>query len=70
MVVKINNKPVIVTENSEEKSFSWTYWCVSGVGYGLIFWILDYVCFTFCFIHPFPWIVWIGKVISFIGGIF
>lgn len=69
MVVKINSKPIEVTEDPETPTFSLTYLTVSALGYSLALWILDYVCFTFCFVHPFPFIVWVGKVIFFIGGL-
>lgn len=69
MLIKINNKPVTVTEEDDKSSLSIPYICVSTLGYTLIFWFLDYVCYTFFFVHPFPWITFVGKIISFIGGL-
>lgn len=46
MVVKINNKPIQVKEDTE-REFSWTYLVVTCVGYGLIIWILKVAAVTF-----------------------
>jgi hypothetical protein len=60
MSVKINQKPIVVREdNGKEKDFSLIYFTVSCIGYFMVFWILDYCCFTFLGVHPFPFIKWI-----------
>lgn len=46
MVIKINNRPIQVKEE-EEKEFSWVYFAVTCVGYGLIIWILRVAAITF-----------------------
>lgn len=66
MVVKINSKPIKIEEEpKQEHTFNPVYLAVSTIGFALILWIMDYVCYTFFYIHPIPWIVWVGKVISF-----
>lgn len=65
MVLKINSKPIKVVEDTEEdKGFDPVYFTVSCLGYGLALWIMDYVCYTFFYIHPLPFISWIGGVLS------
>jgi hypothetical protein len=68
MVVKINSKPIHVVEpDAEEKDFSWVYMGVSSLGYLMAFWVLDYCAYLFCSVHPFPFIVWVGKVLAWLG---
>lgn len=64
MLVKINKKPIEVKEESEESTFDPVYLCVSVTGFALILWLVDYVCFTFFFYHPFPFMSSIGAVLS------
>jgi hypothetical protein len=65
MVIKINSKPIKVTEeNEEEQPKGWLYVVVSGIGYILCFVLLDYVCYTFLSIHPFPFLSWLGRWLS------
>jgi hypothetical protein len=69
MVAKINGRPIqVVEKDEEEKDFSLVYFLVSGSGYLMCFWLLDYVCSIFFFYHPFPFIStvarWIGAVLS------
>jgi hypothetical protein len=67
MLVKLNNKPIdVVEDNEKEKGFSPVYFTVSCVGYGLVLFIMDMVCYTFFYIHPFPYLVWLFKLI---GGV-
>lgn len=66
MVVKINKRPIKV-EEEEEKSFSWMYLTVSTIGYAMCFYLMDFVAFTFLGIHPFPWIKFIGVILSWFG---
>lgn len=71
MLININNKPIRVKpETEEQKEFSPVYLAVSTSGFLSILWIMDYMYFTFFFKHPFPWIVWVGKILSIIGGMF
>jgi hypothetical protein len=71
MLIKINSKPVeVIEESTEEKSFDSVYLCVSTIGYLMIFYIMDLCSSTFLGIHCFPWITWIGKIISWWGGLF
>lgn len=46
MLIKMNGKPIQVKEE-EEKEFSWVYFAVTVVGYGLIIWILRVAAMTF-----------------------
>lgn len=66
MVVKINSKPVHVTENDEDKGIDWLYVSVSTMGYTFLLWFLDYVCYTFFYIRAIPGIHWIGDILSWI----
>jgi hypothetical protein len=65
MLVKINDKPIKV-EEKEEIPIDYIYLTIVTIGYALIFWIVDYVIFTFFLYHPFPFISWITNVIKFI----
>jgi hypothetical protein len=67
MLIKINNKPIrVVEEDEEQKDFSIVYFTVSSVGYLLVLWIMDYVCYTFFYVHPLPFVSaffhWLGVV--------
>ena len=64
MLVKINKKPIVVEEDTTESNFDPIYFCVSVTGYGAILWFVDYVCFTFFFFHPFPFMSTIAGVFS------
>ena len=65
MVVKLNQKPIVVRDDdNEDKDFSPVYLAVSTLGYLLIFWIMDYSCFVFFGIHPFPFLKFIGGLFS------
>lgn len=46
MVVKLNGKPIRVSEDTEDK-IDWMYLGVTVVGYGLIFWIIRLAAITF-----------------------
>jgi hypothetical protein len=65
MLVKINDKPIKV-EEKEETSIDYIYLTISTIGYFMIFWIVDYIVFTFFFYHPFPFVKWITNIISFL----
>jgi hypothetical protein len=69
MLIKINKKPIEVSEEPETESKSFIYYCINYTGYALILYLLDYVCYTFFYYHPLPWITFIGKILSFLGGI-
>jgi hypothetical protein len=67
MVVKINKKPIKVVDQSEEtKETTWVYTSVSCVGYLMAIWLLDYYFYVFFYIHPIPFVAWLGKVIFWI----
>jgi len=66
MLVKINKKPIEVKEESEERTFDPVYFCVSMTGFAFIFWLVDYVVFTFFFIHPFPFMSSVAEVVRWI----
>jgi uncharacterized membrane protein len=64
MLVKINKKPIkVVDESEEQQEKSWFYFCVSSVGYLTAIWLLDYCCHVFFYIHPFPFVAWLGRLI-------
>lgn len=75
MVVKLNSRVIdVVEEDKEEKEKTITYWCVSSVGYVLVLFIMDMVCYTFFYIHPYPFLNWlfigIRGWITLLGGLF
>jgi hypothetical protein len=67
MIVKINHKPIRVEEEDEGIGFSWTYLIVSTCGYLLALWMMDFVAFTFLHVHPFPFIKFVGVILSWFG---
>jgi hypothetical protein len=74
MVIKLNKKVLTVDdETKEDKEKTIPYFLVSCTGYGLILWIMDMVCNTFFFIHPFPFLSIllhsISGWITFLGGL-
>ena len=75
MLIKLNHKPIdVIEDDKEDKEYTPVYWCVSGVGYVLVLWLMDMVCYTFFYIHPFPFLSILFHAISgwitFLGGIF
>jgi hypothetical protein len=69
MLVTINKKPIEVKEEPETPTFSPVYLTVSTIGFTLILYLMDYICNIFFFIHPLPWIQFVGHIISFLGGL-
>ena len=75
MLVKLNKRVIEVTEDNEkENEKSWVYWGVSACGYVLVLWIMDIVCYTFFYIHPFPFLSFlfhgVSGWITFVGRLF
>ena len=71
MLIKLNKKVIDVTdEEKEEKDFDPIYFSISCIGYGLVLWIMDIVCYSFFYIHPFPFLSWLFHGISGIAGLF
>jgi hypothetical protein len=65
MLVKLNKKVIdVVEDNEKEKEFDPIYFTVSCVGYGLVLFIMDIVCYTFFYTHPFPYLTWLFKGIG------
>lgn len=67
MLVKINNKPIRVEEDAEKKGISWVYLVVSSTGYLLVFYVLDLAAHVFLGVHPFPFIKFVGVMLSWFG---
>jgi hypothetical protein len=67
MVVKINSRPVLVAEEEEKEPINWVYLTVSTCGYLLALWIMDFVAATFLHVHPFPFIKFVGVILSWFG---
>jgi hypothetical protein len=61
MLIKINNKPIKVTKEEDEKPFSPVYLGVTCVGYLLILSLLDYICYIFFHTPAIPFISWIWR---------
>jgi hypothetical protein len=62
MVVNINKKPIkVVEDNGEHKEKGWVYVGVSCLGMVMGLALLDYIAFVFFYIHPFPFVAWLGK---------
>ena len=70
MLIKINNKPIEVKEESEESTFSPVYLTVSLTGYFFILYLLDYISIIFLGHSTLPIIKSIGDTIVYIlqGG--
>lgn len=67
MVVKINNKPIKVTEDDNEawyQEVDWVYMGVSSIGYLLALYAVDLMASVFLGIHPFPFIKFVGVILS------
>lgn len=63
MVVKINKKPIkIKDESMEDKDFNYVYVGVCGVGTFLLLGLLDYICYLFFYVHPFPFTKFLGVI--------
>ena len=63
MLVKINKKPITVSEDTnKEKDFDSVYFSVSCVGYGLILLLMDYVCYTFFGVYAFPLLHYVWRL--------
>jgi hypothetical protein len=67
MLVKLNNKPIdVVEDNKNDKDLPPVHWSVSTLGYVLVLFIMDKVCYTFFYTHPFLFLTWLFKLI---GGV-
>lgn len=64
MKVTINRKPLRVEEEKEGLGINWVYLSVSTIGYFLIFYVLDLAGAAFLGIHPFPFVKFIGVILS------
>jgi hypothetical protein len=70
MVVKINNKPIQVTEDQDEvwyKEVDWFHISMTTIAYLLVFHVLDLAAASFLGAHPFPFIKFIGVILSWFG---
>lgn len=67
MVVKINNKPVQVRSEEDKEGIDWVYLGVTVTGYSLLVYVLDYAAAIFVGIHPFPFIKFVGVILSWLG---
>jgi hypothetical protein len=67
MVVKINSKPIKVQEDEDDDKHSWVHFGVSMVGYLLAFYMMDLAAYLFLGVHPFPFIKFIGVILSWFG---
>lgn len=70
MVVKMNGKPILVSEEEKERWYEGIDWVHLGMGtaaYSLVFWVLDYAAYLFVGTHPFPFIKFVGVILSWFG---
>lgn len=70
MVVKINGKPIRVSEDDQNpwyREVNWMYILVSTLGYVIGLYVMDYVAWVFLGTHPFPFIKFIGVILSWLG---
>jgi hypothetical protein len=71
MVVKINHRPIRVEQDEDElvwyKRINWVYMGVSVSGYLLCLYIMDLAGYLFLGIHPFPFIKFVGVILSWFG---
>jgi hypothetical protein len=63
MLVKLNKKPIHVTDNDDQKGIDWIYLGCSCIGYLLILCLLDYVSYTFFFRHIHPFLGWLTNLL-------
>jgi hypothetical protein len=63
MLVKINKKPIHVTDETDTEGISWVYMTVSSIGYLLILTLMDYSCYLFIGKHIFPFLGWLTKLL-------
>jgi hypothetical protein len=66
MLIKINKKPIVVEEESDDEGIDWIYLSVSSLGYLLVLSIMDYSSYLFIGKHIFPFISWLTKLLLFI----
>jgi hypothetical protein len=66
MLIKINKKPIIVEEESDDEGIDYLYLGVSSLGYLLILSLMDYSSYLFIGKHIFPFIAWLTKLLLFI----
>lgn len=70
MVIKINSKPIKVEEDGEKEWYQevdWLYLSISTTGYLLALYAMDLVAAVFLGVHPFPFIKFIGVILSWLG---
>lgn len=67
MVTKINGKPIKVKEEEDKDGIDWLYLGVTVTGYSLLVYVLDYAAAIFVGIHPFPFIQFVGVILSWLG---
>jgi hypothetical protein len=69
MLININKKPIKIEEEPEQKPISIPYLITASTGILLCLWIMDLVCYTFFYIHPFGFTLFITKLFAWIGGL-
>lgn len=61
------NNNIKVKRKEDETQTDYVLLCVKLTGFIFIIYLVDYVCFTFFFYHPFKWITWVGGLLSWIS---
>lgn len=67
MVTKINGKPIRVEEKEDKDGIDWVYVGITVCGYSMIFYVLDFAASIFLGVHPFPFIHFVGGILSWLG---
>jgi hypothetical protein len=66
MLIKINKKPIHVTEEDDSEGIDYLYLGVTVCGYLGVLSLLDYTSYLFIGKHIFPFITWLTKLLLFI----
>lgn len=70
MLVKMNGKPIRVSEKDDKNKVDWFYLSGYGVLCTLVLYFVDSLCLSFSSSHVFPFMKYVGEVIRWIGNIF
>lgn len=67
MLIKLNNKPIKIEEKPAPANPDYVLISVSTLGTLIILYLMDCIAYSFLYIHPFPFIKFIGVILSWFG---
>jgi hypothetical protein len=70
MLIKLNNKPIKVEEMSDREPPDYVLLSVSTLGTLTILYLMDCIAYSFLYIHPFPFIQFIGTILNVLSKLF